>query len=493
GKWRWILFDTDFGFNWIFAEDYTHNTLEFALEENGPEWPNPPWSTFIFRKLLENKSFRNAFISRYSDLTNTTFVASNVNEKISKIVDKIKNEIQSHTNKWNVFSITEWVNNINTMKRFADFRIGYLNNYFQERFRLGSIVNIKLNISKGNSGKIKINSIVPQEYPWDGDYFAGTKIKLIALPNPGYKFIGWSGISNSILDTISVEIANYSEITANYVKIPDHPNLVINEINYNSSGSFDTEDWIELYNNSNEVYDISGWKLKDENDENEFILPDNLTLSKDSYIVICRDSASFRNYYGENVRIVGDFGFGLSNSGDLIRIFNNNDELIDSVRYSDDDPWPQNSDGEGSTLELINPDLDNSFVGNWKASAEYGTPGAINGNFIVNTDRSHDNLPNSIKLFQNFPNPFNPFSIIKYQLPQNSRILLEIFDVQGQHIKTLVDKDQRSGYYEILWNGTNSNNNKVSSGVYFYRISVRASSTSNKHTFMDTKKMLLLK
>jgi hypothetical protein len=70
GKWRWILFDTDFGFNWIWSEDYTHNTLEFALEENGPEWPNPPWSTFILRKLLENQSFQNDFVNRYADLPN---------------------------------------------------------------------------------------------------------------------------------------------------------------------------------------------------------------------------------------------------------------------------------------------------------------------------------------------------------------------------------------------------------------------------------------
>ena len=484
GKWRWILFDTDFGFNWIWAEDYTHNTLEFALEENGPEWPNPPWSTFILRKLLENKNFQNDFVNRYADLTNTTFLASNVKEKITEKVNKIKNEIQAHSDKWNTFTITEWVNNINTMNRFAEFRIAYLNNYFRERFGLGATVKINLNISNSNSGKIKINSIIPQVYPWNGEYFANTKINLIALPNPGYEFTGWSGVANAITDTISLDIEKNSEIKANFVKISDHPNLVINEINYNSSSSFDSEDWIEIYNNSDEIHDISNWKLKDENDNNIFIFPENLTVTNDDYFVICRDSASFRNLYGENIKIVGNFNFGLNNSGDLIRIYNKNDELIDSVRYSDDEPWPEKSDGMGSTLELINPDLDNSFAANWKSSVERGTPGAKNSSFIVGVDKLRDDIPSTYKLYQNYPNPFNPSTMLRYQLPENSKVKLEIFNINGQKITTLVNEEHAAGTYQVIWNGKNNSDVPVGSGVYIYRISTSKFNKANKMILM---------
>jgi len=62
GKWRWILFDTDFGFGTWNPFDYSNNTINFAIEDNGPAWPNPPWSTLLFRKLLENTSFRNLSI-----------------------------------------------------------------------------------------------------------------------------------------------------------------------------------------------------------------------------------------------------------------------------------------------------------------------------------------------------------------------------------------------------------------------------------------------
>ncbi len=58
GKWRWILYDTDFGFGIYGNTDYMLNTVQFALELNGPDWPNPPWSTLLFRRLVQNTTFK---------------------------------------------------------------------------------------------------------------------------------------------------------------------------------------------------------------------------------------------------------------------------------------------------------------------------------------------------------------------------------------------------------------------------------------------------
>lgn len=59
GKWRWILFDTDFGFGICDKNNYRNNTLSFALDNNGPGWPNPPWSTGIYKvvALINGKRF----------------------------------------------------------------------------------------------------------------------------------------------------------------------------------------------------------------------------------------------------------------------------------------------------------------------------------------------------------------------------------------------------------------------------------------------------
>ena len=72
-KWRWIMFDTDFGFGIWDANKVYHNTLSFALDEKGEDWPNPPWSTFLFRSLMKNETFRNEFITHFNHLLNTTF------------------------------------------------------------------------------------------------------------------------------------------------------------------------------------------------------------------------------------------------------------------------------------------------------------------------------------------------------------------------------------------------------------------------------------
>ena len=57
GRWRWILYDTDWGFGLHDSKAYKNNSLAFHTEPDGPKWPNPPWSTFILRKLLENPEF----------------------------------------------------------------------------------------------------------------------------------------------------------------------------------------------------------------------------------------------------------------------------------------------------------------------------------------------------------------------------------------------------------------------------------------------------
>ncbi len=69
-KWRWIIYDTDFGFGIWDVNDYMLNTLEFALEPNGPDWPNPPWATLLLRRLVTNQGFRNNFIIQYCDRLN---------------------------------------------------------------------------------------------------------------------------------------------------------------------------------------------------------------------------------------------------------------------------------------------------------------------------------------------------------------------------------------------------------------------------------------
>ncbi len=94
-------------------------------------------------------------------------------------------------------------------------------------------------------------------------------------------------------------------------------------------------------------------------------------------------------------------------------------------------------------------------------------------------------LPNTFALNQNYPNPFNSVTQITYSIPQQSYISLEIFDLTGAHVKTLVDEKQNSGLQTVQWDGTDKNGELVGTGVYFYQI--------NSNIFSQTRKMVLIK
>lgn len=96
--------------------------------------------------------------------------------------------------------------------------------------------------------------------------------------------------------------------------------------------------------------------------------------------------------------------------------------------------------------------------------------------------------PNIVKEFsleQNYPNPFNPSTTISFKIPQKSKVFLEILDIFGKKIKTLIEDELESGVYKIVWDGTDENYNRVASGIYFYRLS--------SGNISLTKKMILLK
>ncbi|MCX7875432.1 MAG: T9SS type A sorting domain-containing protein [Melioribacteraceae bacterium] len=94
-------------------------------------------------------------------------------------------------------------------------------------------------------------------------------------------------------------------------------------------------------------------------------------------------------------------------------------------------------------------------------------------------------LPSAFSLEQNYPNPFNPETIISYSLPKQSRVQIKIFDITGKEIRTLIDEERAAGKYNILWDSRNNLGQKVSSGIYIYKIIA--------DNFVQTKKMVLAK
>ncbi len=104
-------------------------------------------------------------------------------------------------------------------------------------------------------------------------------------------------------------------------------------------------------------------------------------------------------------------------------------------------------------------------------------------------------LPQCYNLAQNYPNPFNPTTTIRYDLPFESIVHLDIFDLMGRKVATLVDGKQSAGFRAIYWKGENNFGAQVSSGVYFYRLKTEATHEylGKKESFEKTRKMVMIK
>ncbi|MDP2207399.1 MAG: FlgD immunoglobulin-like domain containing protein [Bacteroidota bacterium] len=101
-------------------------------------------------------------------------------------------------------------------------------------------------------------------------------------------------------------------------------------------------------------------------------------------------------------------------------------------------------------------------------------------------------IPTGYLLRNNYPNPFNPNTTLRYQIPVESKVTLRIYNILGQEVNTLVNDEQSAGFKSIEWNSINNMGNAVASGVYFYRIEATSVNDPGKR-FIQVKKMLLLR
>ena len=100
----------------------------------------------------------------------------------------------------------------------------------------------------------------------------------------------------------------------------------------------------------------------------------------------------------------------------------------------------------------------------------------------INTD---DQIPFTFAVGHNYPNPFNPTTTIKYQLPQMSDVKLVIYNVLGQKVRTLINRQVEAGYHTVVWDGHNDSGQQVATGLYIYKFEAS--------DYVKTMKMMLLK
>ncbi len=191
GKWRWVLWDLDFGMGLYDGVSYaSHPTLDFATEANGPGWPNPPWSTQHLRLLLQNPKFRNKFIGTFSTSLSTTFKPERVIGFINAFQNNIKNEMAFHTARWGQ-SVINWNNEVQRLRTFASQRNSFMHDYLGTFFGMSDRIKINITVPTGQ-GKVSLNGISSTENISDAQHFRGLAYDVVAEPLPGFEFSHWS-------------------------------------------------------------------------------------------------------------------------------------------------------------------------------------------------------------------------------------------------------------------------------------------------------------
>ena len=469
GIWRWILFDTDFGFSIWEETAYTYNTLAYALEPNSTEGANPAWATLLFRRMTGNEGFRNEFVNQMADRLNRNFSSEHISTTLDSIQKMYLPEINSHLTRWNL-SINNWQYNYGIIRNFGLYRPDYLRTYLRYQFNLGEPLNIGITIDQPGTGIVKVNSIIPYKFPFTGVYFKDLPITLTAIPLPGHKFVRWEMGSVQSTDVkITYNMAEAKNFRAVFEQARNTDvKVIINEINYISLATHDTKDWLELYNGGSTTVNLKGWTVSDGLVDSGFVIKDDYLLAPGSFIVLCKNQAAFRQYWPNVTCITGDFSFGLSSSGDNIYLYDDLGDLVDFVNYGISAPWPTDAARKGSSIELTDPLSDNNNGQNWKSCDETGTPGAVNSVYNNQDTTGNDVKKCSISCY---PNPFSDYTTMQVEIKTSGRYKAEIFDLQGRIVTTLSDQNLEAGRYSIDWYGKSDTGAPLPGSVYIIRLS----------------------
>ena len=377
-------------------------------------------------------------------------------------------------------NITHWNQQYSAMDNFGQNRPEHMRSHMRSKFGLQEEKTLTVQVSPEDAGVVRVHSLTPTELPWTGSYFPLIPLDVEAIAAAGYTFSHWDNFPSSDAELI-LNLASNLELTAVFVENPgDEVGIVINEINYNSNSDNDTKDWVELHNAGSVDVNLNGWYISDSNDDNQFPLVD-VNILAGEYLVVSSDTAAFNLVHNSSeMNLIGDFDFNFSNGGELIRLFDPLGSVVDSLSYDDEGLWPTEADGDGPTLELIHPTLDNAMSTSWAVSDALGTPGMINSRFSIPSSIAEGQVPTEFGIGLAFPNPFNAQVSLPLEIPETGAFQVDIFDIRGRLIRSELIEQFGSHAFTFRWDGKTADGVECSSGMYVLRLSQNSLSSSVK-------------
>ena len=207
--------------------------------------------------------------------------------------------------------------------------------------------------------------------------------------------------------------------------------------------------------------------------------PAGSELAPGEFVVLAANTDYFRQRY--TLEADGQYEGNLSNGGERIVLVSAARDTILNFKYNDNSPWPEEPDSTGQSLvaKLMRPTGNPDEPSYWTVSAQvHGSPHA--DDLATPVAEREEHRPHRFRLYANFPNPFNPQTTLRFDVPVQGLVTLDVFNTLGQHVVTLLDKTMTSGTHRLNWDAS-----ALAGGVYF--VQLRAGTT------IQTIKVLLLK
>ncbi len=237
--------------------------------------------------------------------------------------------------------------------------------------------------------------------------------------------------------------------------------LALTEIQYHPLGEGTVDDrefeFLELKNTGSSPITLTGaaWVRGV-----DYAFPAGAVLAPGAFWVVASNAAVFRSRYGFEPS--GEYTGQLDNGGERIALVDAAADTVIDVRYNDKSPWPVEPDSTGQSLvpRSLSATGDPSLPEYWTASSRvHGSPGADDAASGING--TNPAVPGSFSLSQNFPNPFNPGTLIRFTLPKSGFVRMRVTDVLGRQAAVLASGHYAAGPHSVRWDASG-----LSAGVY---------------------------
>jgi len=213
GRWRWLLYDTDFGLG-LFGASVANDTLAYAVDANG-SWPNPPWSTELLRRMLDIPEFRAQFINRYADFLNTQLRPTETQAALDEVVAGIAPVMPRHADRWGESLPGGWESETAGIRQWLGERPAYATTHIVDHFGLAGTWTLDLAADPPGSGTFALTAL-EVDGPYSGSYFLDVPVTITAVPAPGYSFAGWSDPLLPATATVTLDPGGSVQLIASF-------------------------------------------------------------------------------------------------------------------------------------------------------------------------------------------------------------------------------------------------------------------------------------